>query len=443
MQVAVLGLGYVGCVTAACLAEMGHDVVGVDTVASKVAAIEGGRSPIVEPGLDELVAAARAQGRLRAHSDVHAAVAAAAVSLVSVGTPSRENGSLDLTYVTRVCTEIGEALRDVEGFRVVVLRSTMLPGSVAEVVVPALEAASGKRADVDFGVAMCPEFLRESVAIADFHRPPFTVLGVRDPRTEEVLRALFRGIAAPVHVVDVATAEGLKYACNAFHAVKVTFANEMARFCDASGVDPRPLMSLFTQDAELNISPRYLRPGFAFGGSCLPKDVRAMVHRARMTDQDLPLLTSLLASNDLHVERAFDRIMATHARRVALLGLSFKAGTDDLRESPFVTLAERLIGKGIALSIYDPVVNPGALVGANRAVMEERLPHLMKILHPEVASALEGVELVVLATSEPSVVRALRDADVAQVVDLTGSLRPDDEAALRGSVAGGFRGVAW
>ena len=444
MRIAVFGLGYVGCVTAACLAEQGHTVTGVERLAVKRDLILSGRSPIVEPGLDRIVAAAVRDGLLTATDDVVGAVSDADVCLISVGTPSLANGSLDLGQLERVCEEIGEIIAGRETFLAVVIRSTMLPGSLEQRLIPVLEKVSGKRVDVDFGVAMCPEFLRESTAISDFYEPPYSVVGVRDERTTELMREMFAFLDAPFHAVPIKAAEALKYACNAFHAVKVTFANEMGRFCDSQGVDPRPVMELFCLDADLNISPRYLRPGFAFGGSCLPKDVRALVHRARRDDQDLPLLSSLAISNDRHIERAIDRIVACGARKVTLLGLSFKSGTDDLRESPYVALAERLIGKGIDLRIYDPVVNPDRLVGSNLAFMQDRLPHLMRILTTDAGAALQGVDAAVLATAEADIVAAVARADVPFVLDINGGLDPAAEAGLRERDEGaGFAGVAW
>ena len=436
MRVSVFGLGYVGCVTAACLASEGHEVLGVEPMRSKADLIRAGRSPIVEPGLDDLLLAAREAGTLDATDDAAAAIAWSSLSIVCVGTPSRANGSLDLSHVLAVAAQIGAALRDKDDFHVVALRSTMLPGSVLDVVVPALEQASGKTAGTGFGVAFCPEFLRETTAIRDFYEPPYSVVGVVDPRTEAALRELLGFLAAPLHVVDVPTAEALKYACNAFHAVKVTFANEMARVFHSSGVDTRQVMDLFVQDTDLNISPRYLRPGFAFGGSCLPKDVRALTHHARSQDQDLPLLSSLLPSNATQVEQALLRVLATGARRVALLGLSFKPGTDDLRESPFVTLSELLIGKGVELTIYDPVVQPELLVGTNKTYVAERLPHLHRILRSSGPAALEGAELVVLGTHDATAVDAAR-ASGLPVLDLTGRF------SARDAVASGWEGLAW
>jgi len=449
VRVSVFGLGYVGAVTAACLARDAHEVVGVEPNVSKLHRLAEGRSPIAEPGLDELVGSVTAAGRLSVTSDARAALDGAQVSLVSVGTPSRPNGSLDLSFVESVCSDIGRLIADREDYHVVVIRSTMLPGSTTQVVIPALERASGRIAGKDFGVAVCPEFLRESSAIRDFYSPPFTILGSSDPRSLTMLRELFAFLRAPVREVDPGTAEALKYACNAFHAVKVTFANEIARFCSASDVDPRQVMDVFVEDQELNISSRYLRPGFAFGGSCLPKDIRALTHRARTQDVNLPMLSALLPSNRVHIDQAVSMVLETGARRVALMGLSFKPGTDDLRESPFVALAEKLIGKGIDLKIYDELVNPERLLGANRAYFETHLPHLMRGLADTAEEALDEARCVVLATTDPVVMDALLLGPAVPVIDLSGGLSHELEINLadRSPIAVGevppFQGLAW
>ena len=393
MKVAVVGLGYVGTVTAACLASRGHDVWGVDVDAAKVDEIRSGRSPVAEPGLDALVAQAVADGRLRATTSCADALDRADVSLVCVGTPSTARGGTDLSYVRRAVDDIVAALRVVtppaSGRHSVVIRSTVPPGTVEDVVTPALtDGLAGTQITV--GAAMCPEFLREGSGIADFFASPFLVVGTSDPGVAEAVTDVFGFLDQPVRVVDVRTAEALKYACNAFHATKVSFANEMSRLFRLLGVDSREVMSLFCEDQVLNVSPAYLRPGFAFGGSCLPKDLRSLLHLARMNGADLPLLAGTLATNELVINEAVDRVVACDGRTVALLGLSFKMNTDDLRESPNVELAERLIGKGFDVRIYDPVVNPARLVGANRRHVESKLPHLRRLLTHEPGRGLAG-----------------------------------------------------
>jgi len=441
VKVAVLGLGYVGCVTAACLAARGNAVVGVDADRGKVDDLRRGNSPIVEPGLDALIREQVESGRLTATPDLGEALAGADVALVCVGTPSRSNGGLDLSHVRRVCEQLGAHIGSSPRRVVVAVRSTVLPGSVAATVVPALESSSGRRAGIDFGVAMCPEFLRETTAIGDFFDPPFTVVGASDDWVHGILRELFSFLDAPVHEVDLSTAECVKYASNAWHATKVAFANEIARTCAGSGVDPRVVMDLFAQDNQLNISARYLRPGFAFGGSCLPKDVRALVHLAREVDAQAPLLEAVLESNRRHVERAVSMVLEAGVQDVALLGLSFKAGTDDLRESPYVTVAETLLGKGVRLRIFDPSLEPARLIGANRHYMSDHLPHLASLLVDDAEAALREADAVVLGSVDANGIDVLRTAAVPRVFDLSGQLPAEVERRLRQTSV--FRGLAW
>ena len=389
MDVAVVGLGYVGAVTSACLAEMGHTVVGVDVDRQKVDEIEAGRSPIVEPRLEELVAAGRNSDRLRVTTDLAGALGTCDVVMVCVGTPARSDGTVNLEHVERVSGEIGRELAGAERFVAVVYRSTVPPGTVDGQLRPVLERESSRKADVDFGVAMAPEFLREGSGVADFFEPPFIVAGVRDDRTLGVVTDLFAGLERPTHALAIDQAESLKYACNAYHALKITFANEVGRLLGAVGVDARDVMQVFCEDESLNISTAYLRPGFAFGGSCLPKDMRALMHLARIHDVDVPMLTGILRSNESHLRLAVRRVLDAEAREVALLGLSFKPETDDLRESPYVELAETLVGKGVRLRIYDPIVNPERLIGANRRYIESHLPHLQEMLVPTAGAALQ------------------------------------------------------
>jgi GDP-mannose 6-dehydrogenase len=437
MKIVVVGLGYVGAVTAACLAELGHSVVGVDVDPHKLAPLEEGRSPIVEPGLDERVASARASGLLQVSSDLGAAVAEAEAILVSVGTPALSDGTVDLGFVERVTEEIGAALADRSDFVAVVYRSTAPPGTVNDRLVPVLERTSGRRVDEDFGVAMVPEFLREGSGVEDFFDPPFTVAGVREERTLEVVRRIFEGIDRPLNALTVEAAESLKYACNAFHALKITFANEVGRLLGTLGVDAREVMRVFREDDRLNVSAAYLRPGFSFGGSCLPKDLRALMHVARVADVDIPMLNGVMRSNESHIRLAARRILDTGEREVALLGLSFKPQTDDLRESPYVELAELLVGKGVNVRIYDPIVRPDRLFGANRRYVEARLPHLQRMLCGSAAEALQGAAVAVAATADDGVVEALVEAAPALVLDVHGGLGAEVEALP------GYAGVAW
>ncbi len=439
MKVAVVGLGYVGTVTAACLAANGHEVCGVDVDVAKVRDISASRSPVAEPGLDALVADVVAVGNLRATTSCVEALAQADVSLVCVGTPSTGRGATDLSYIRRAVSDIVGALRlaapPAGGRHSVVIRSTVPPGTIDDVVLPALSGLEGT--GLRYGAAMCPEFLREGSGVADFYRPPLIVVGTTDGQVAAVVTSLFAFLGRAVHVVDVRTAEALKYACNAFHATKVSFTNELARLFRLLGVDSREVMSLFCEDTALNISPTYLRPGFAFGGSCLPKDLRSLLHLARLSGTDMPLLSGVMAANEMVVNEVIDRVVASDARVVALLGLSFKSDTDDLRESPNVELAERLVGKGFDVRIYDHMVNPAHLVGANRRYIDSKLPHLGRLLVHEPADALSGSDVAVISAGDPAVLGALLASPPARLIDLNGRLGSAIESLP------GYEGIGW
>jgi GDP-mannose 6-dehydrogenase len=438
VKVAVFGLGYVGCVSAACLAQRGHDVVGVDVSDLKVEMIASGRSPVLEPGLPELVSQQVAAGRLRATTDPSLALAEAEVSMISVGTPSTRGGGQDLQALERVAASIGEHLPKSSPPHTVVVRSTVLPGTTETVVEPRLFAASRRALGRDLGVAVNPEFLREGSAIADFDAPPKTVIGESNRAAGDRVAALYEGIDAPLFRLPVRMAELVKYVDNAFHALKITFANEIGVIARENGVDSHELMSVFAADRKLNISEAYLRPGFAFGGSCLPKDLRALVHKARQLELELPLLESILPANQRHLERTLEVVLGLGRRRVALLGLAFKPGIDDLRESPLVELAERLVGKGYELKIFDRAVSVSRLVGANRDYMLEHLPHLSELLVESPEEALADAEVCVVGAASPEAVEALAALDGRQVVDL---VRLPDATRRRGEDL--YVGVAW
>src|SRR5262245_23944545 len=419
MNLSVFGIGYVGCVSAACFAKEGHNVTGVDVNPTKVEIINSGNTPIVEPGIGELMQEAVNSGKLRATTSAAEAVNKSAVSLVCVGTPSNANGSLDLRYVTRVCEEIGSALRTKKERHVVVIRSTMLPGTIQNVVVPTLEQTSGKKAGSDFGVCINPEFLREGSSLKDFYAPPFTLVGADDDETVASVRALYANIDAPLFQTDVKTAEMIKYVCNTFHALKVSFANEVGNICKALAIDSHAVMNIFCQDTKLNLSPYYLKPGFAFGGSCLPKDLRAINYKAKELDVEVPLLGSILPSNRLQIERAVAMVAGTGKKKVGVLGFSFKAGTDDLRESPMVTLIETLIGKGYELAIYDRDVSLARLVGANKEYIEREIPHISKLMRDTIDGVLNDSDVVIIgnqAAEFRDVAERLRDDQ--QLIDL-------------------------
>lgn len=419
MRVSVFGLGYVGSVSAAAFAADGHDVVGVDVHQVKVDAINQGRSPIVEPGLDDLLRDAVTSGRLRATTNTDEAVRATDLSLVCVGTPSRKNGSLDLTYLVRVCEQIGEVLATKPDYHVVVVRSTVLPGTTHEHVIPALEARSGKKYGEGFGVAVNPEFLREGSALRDFRQPPLTLIGHNHAADAAPATALYDSIDAPLCSTSIRVAEMMKYTSNAWHAVKVVFANEIGNLCKRVGVDSHEVMNIFCQDDKLNLSPYYLKPGFAFGGSCLPKDVRAMQYRAKEVDLSMPLIESVLPSNQLQVQHALDLVLETGRKRVGLFGFSFKAGTDDLRESPIVILAEALLGKGYELAIYDRNVSLAKLVGANKQYIEQQIPHLSSHLCDSLDDVIAQSEVIVVGNAAPEFAEAVTRCRPDQtVIDL-------------------------
>lgn len=396
MRISIFGLGYVGAVSAGCLARDGHTVIGVDPNQTKVDLINEGKTPIIEKDIGEMIAHAVSEGLLRATVDVGAAVRDSDLSLICVGTPSQLNGNLDLSAVRKVCEQIGAALRDKDGFHVVVARSTMLPGSMRSVVIPTLEEASGKKAGVDFGVCNNPEFLREGTAVYDYHHPPKTVIGETDTKAGDVLIELYTKLDAPLVRTDVETAEMVKYTDNAWHAIKVAFANEIGNLCKAVHIDGHKVMDIFCRDTKLNLSPYYMKPGFAFGGSCLPKDVRALTYKARSLDLEMPLLSAVLPSNQHQVQRGIAMITAKDKRKIGVLGFSFKAGTDDLRESPLVDVIEHLIGKGYELRLYDRNVKLAALTGANQDYILNRIPHISKLMVDTMDEVLRFADVIVI-----------------------------------------------
>ena len=396
MNVSIFGLGYVGAVSAACLADLGHTILGVDPNDEKVRLINEGRSPVVEAELEELTGRAVSRKRLRAIQDPQAAVLETEITFICVATPSKTNGDLDFRYLEKVCAEIGAALAAKPTFHVVVVRSTILPGTLQGLLIPLLERHSGRRAGVDFGVCNNPEFLREGTAVHDFRNPPKTVIGATDSRSADLVQGLYAGLPGPFIRCPIEVGEMVKYADNTWHAVKVAFANEIGKICKSAGVDSHAVMDIFCQDTKLNLSPYYMKPGFAFGGSCLPKDLRALTYRARSRDVTTPLLSSLLFSNREQVEHGLDMIMAGQSKSVGILGFSFKAGTDDLRESPLVEVIERLIGKGYDLRLYDRNVNIAKLTGANREYIMKVIPHIERLMVGTVQEVLEHAEVIVI-----------------------------------------------
>src|SRR3954462_4936077 len=438
MKVSVFGLGYVGSVSAAAFAADGHTVVGVDVNSDKVASLNEGRSPIVEKGLDDLIQAAVANGSLRATTSTDEAVQGTDLSLLCVGTPSRKNGSLDLSYLERVCEQIGTALKSKSDYHVVVVRSTVLPGTTHELVIPTLERTSGKRYGTGFGVTVNPEFLREGTAIHDFRHPPLTLVGHNYKSDAAPTEALYAKVQAPLVNTSIRTAEMIKYGSNTWHALKVCFANEIGNLCKRLEIDSHDVMDIFCRDEKLNLSSYYMKPGFAFGGSCLPKDVRALQYRAKEVDLDIPMINSVLESNHLQVQLAIERIIDTGKKRIGLFGFSFKAGTDDLRESPMVVLAEALLGKGLALKIYDRNVSMAKLVGSNKEYIENQIPHLSSLLCNTIDEVIVGSDVIVIGNLSSEFGDALTQCRADQIVidlvrlPIVGSLLQAD-----------YRGICW
>ena len=436
MRISIFGIGYVGCVSAACFARAGHDVIGVDVNPTKVNLINSGSSPIVEPEINELIRDVVKVGKLSATTDPSRAINASDISLVCVGTPSNHNGSLDLSHVRRVCEEIGSVLAEKGERHTVVIRSTMLPGSVESVVQPAIEKTSRKKAGKDFGLCVNPEFLREGTSIKDFNAPPFTLIGTDDEQTAKIVGRLYSDIDAPIFTTSMKTAEMVKYVSNCFHALKVSFANEIGNVCKALQLDSHEVMNIFCADSKLNLSSYYLKPGFAFGGSCLPKDLRALTYKAKDLDVEVPVLSAISISNRLQVQKALDMVLETGNKRVGVLGFSFKAGTDDLRESPMVTLIETLLGKGLELVIYDRDVSLARLVGSNREYIEHEIPHIAKLMQSSIDDVLGAADTIVIGNkSEEFRQIELRLRKDQTVIDL---VRLFDKTSGQG-----YQGICW
>jgi len=437
MKISIFGLGYVGAVSAGCLAQEGHTVIGVDPYQPKVDLINNGKTPVIEQDIGDIMARVVDSGRLRATTNIQDAVNNTEISFICVGTPSLINGGLDLKYVRNVCEQIGKAIKQKSGFHVVVARSTMLPGSMADVVIPTLEEASGKKAGEDFGVCNNPEFLREGTAVHDFYNPPKIVIGETDTKSGDLLASIYKDMDAPLIKTDVQTAEMVKYSDNVWHALKVGFANEIGNIAKAVGIDGHAVMDIFCQDTKLNLSPYYMKPGFAFGGSCLPKDVRALTYKAHTLDVDVPILDSIMTSNRSQIDKGLRMVMEKGNRNIGILGFSFKAGTDDLRESPLVEVIERLLGKGYNLKLYDKNVKIASLVGANRDYILNQIPHISKLMVDSVDEVLEHAGTVVIGNGDKelkTIVERLKDDKV--VVDLV-RISPDNIQDAR------YDGICW
>ncbi|MBD3656656.1 MULTISPECIES: nucleotide sugar dehydrogenase [Marinobacter] len=433
MRVSIFGLGYVGAVCTASLAHRGHQVMGVDVSPVKIDLINQGKSPIVEPGLEELLSEGRQAGRIEGMTEGYLAVQETELSMICVGTPSKANGDLDLQYVENVCRDIGVALKDKGDWHLVVVRSTVLPGTVRDLVIPVLEEVSGKRAGVDFGICVNPEFLRESTAIHDYDQPPMTVIGELDARSGDLLAKMYEDLDAPIVRKPIEVAEMIKYTCNVWHATKVSFANEIGNIAKSLGVDGRDVMDVVCQDSKLNISRYYMRPGFAFGGSCLPKDVRALSYRASQMDVRHPLLSSIMSSNDEQVAHAFNIVTGYGRRKIGMLGLSFKANTDDLRESPLVELAEMLIGKGYDLQIFDRNVDYARTYGANRDYINHKIPHLANLMESDLRGVIDHADVIVVGNNDELFETVIAEVpEGKRVVDLVGFMKTASNDVLEG-----------
>jgi GDP-mannose 6-dehydrogenase len=436
LSVSIFGLGYVGSVSAACFASLGHKVIGVDVSRAKVEMLDSGRTPIIEARMSELVAEANKACRLHATTDATAAVLSSEVSFVCVGTPSLKNGKLDLSHIENVAKEFGAAIRQKKTPHVFVLRSTVLPGTTETVVLPILERESGKKCGQDFTVCYNPEFMREGSAVGDFLNPPYTILGASDANHLAPLRELYKDTPGTLYETTIPVAEMVKYFSNCYHALKVGFANEMGTMCKHLGVDAQAVTKIFTSDTKLNISAAYLSPGFAFGGSCLPKDLRAITYKAKELDLKLPLLESLMPSNAEHIDRAVEMVMSTGKKKIAQLGLSFKAGTDDLRESPQVQLIKRLLGEGLEVRVWDEDVSLGRLAGANRQYIEQVIPHIGSVLSADLEEVVRSAEVVILgnkSATKEQLARFLRPAQVViDLIHLDRARRPEGVKTYEG-----------
>jgi GDP-mannose 6-dehydrogenase len=437
VKISIFGLGYVGTVSAGCLAHEGNQVIGVDPVSTKVTLINAGHSPIIEADIGEIIASTTASGSLRATTDHYEAVRETELTFVCVGTPSHANGNLDLSYIQRVCGQIGQGLKDKAESHVVVIRSTVLPGTMHQVVIPTLENTSGKRAGIDFGVCHNPEFLREGSAVADFNSPPKTVIGELNRGNGDLLVSLYERLTGPLIRTDLRTAEMVKYVDNSWHALKIGFGNEIGNLCKSFSIDAHEVMNIFCQDHKLNISSTYLTPGFAFGGSCLPKDLRALTYQAKMHDLVLPILAAILPSNEIQIARGLKTIIDQGVKRIGVLGFSFKGGTDDLRESPVVELIERLIGKGYDLRIYDKNVSIASLVGANRDFILNRIPHISKLMVSSIDAVLNHAEAVVIGNKDPDFWNL--PAKLGEHQFLVDFVRVTDKRSVNGK----YDGICW
>lgn len=437
VKISIFGLGYVGAVTAACLAKEGHDVVGVDISREKIEQLGAGKSPIVEEKIGDIIADTVSRGKLKATLDAKAAINETEVSMICVGTPSRDNGDVDLTYVLRVSEKIGQLLKNKSAFHTLIYRSTIPPGTTEDMIIPALEESSGKKVYIDFDVCFNPEFLREGSSVDDFYNPPFTVVGQQSEAAGEIVRRIFSFLPMPLETTTIRTAEMLKYVCNTYHALKVCFANEIGTLARKMGIDGYEVMRLFMLDVKQNLSGMYLKPGFAYGGSCLPKDVRGLLYQAKKLDFGASLVGAIPQSNTQQLDEGYKLVTSFKKKKIGFLGLAFKGGTDDLRESALVLLVERLLGKGYQLLIYDRNVNIARIFGSNKAYVEREIPHIEKLFATSVEDVIYNSEVIVVGNHDPEYAPALKGIKDREVIDMVRMV--DNPSALGDN----YHGICW
>jgi len=408
MKISIFGLGYVGCVSIGCLAKNGHHITGVDVSAAKINQINSGLPTIIEKDIDTIIAEQHKAGRINATTDYKKAILETDISIIAVGTPSTSKGHLNLNYMFKVAENFGEVLKDKEGFHVIAIRSTVMPGT-ADKFATIIEEKSGKLRNIDFAMVSNPEFLREGTAVADYNNPPLTLIGSQNPDAANTIASLYNHLPGEIVITDIRVAEIMKYINNTFHALKISFANEVGNICTALDIDSHKVMEIFCKDKDLNISPYYLKPGFAYGGSCLPKDLKGLKTLAHDLYVQTPIITNIDITNEIQIQRAVELILSKGKSKLGFLGLSFKAGTDDLRNSPAVTLIETLLGKGHEICIYDKNVQLSKLTGTNKEYIDQHIPHLSKLMVSDINEILDSCEIVVVNNREKEYENALQN----------------------------------
>jgi GDP-mannose 6-dehydrogenase len=435
MNISVFGLGYVGCVSLGCLAKNGHHVIGVDTNPTKINQINSGKATIIEKEVDVIIAEQRSAERIVATDNVLEAVSGSDISIIAVGTPSTDKGHLNLQFIFKVAEDIGEALKSKSSFHIIAIRSTIMPGT-CDNVASLIEKISGKKRNLDFAIVDNPEFLREGTAVRDYYNPPLTLIGSDNPQAAEKVADLYRQLPAEIIITDLKTAEIMKYINNTYHALKISFGNEVGNICAELGIDSHKVMEIFCKDKQLNISPYYFKPGFAFGGSCLPKDLKGLQTLAHDLYVEVPLIESINRTNEIQIQRAIKLIYKYNNKKLGFLGLSFKAGTDDLRNSPTVSIIETLLGKGCNIVIYDKNINMAMLTGTNKDYIDSRIPHLSNLLVKNPEIIVNECDVVVVNTREPEFLKLVLEVDHKLIIDFVRL----DEALLTKS---NYVGINW